>query len=218
MVPFHVSCLQNLRGSRWLMVPRGCAILHVPFRNQHLIHTTFPTSGGFEKPAIRAIMKSSDYFVRLFEKVSTTDNTPYICILAALKFRKEICGGEVSIRSYCERLAQEGGKHMAEIFGTEVLENESKTLGRCCFTMVRLPLSLSSLGVSASEGKVVAKWIQERTPAEYETYIPTKFYAGAFWSRISGQIYLTIADFEWATKILLELCKRAEAGEWKEGR
>lgn len=162
------------------MVPRGCAILYVPLWNQHLIRTTFPTSWGYERPVTRARMKTSHYFVRLFEKVSTIGNTQYICVLAALKFREEVCGGEAKIRSCCKRLAREGGRRIAEIIGTEVLENESKTVQRCCFINVRLPLKLSDLGISEYEGGKVAKWTQEKTPADYETYIPTKFYAGVF--------------------------------------
>ena len=80
---------------------------------------------------------------------------------------------------------------------------------------VRLPLSLEALGVDASKGKDVAKWMQELTPAENETYIPIKFYAGGFCCRISGQVYLTVEDFEWAAGALLRICERAKAGEWK---
>lgn len=177
---------------RWLMVPRGCALLYVPFANQHLIKTTFPTSGGYRPPEVRATMATSEYFVGLFVKVSTNDTTPYACIPAALKFRQDVCGGEDNIREYCGRMTREGGARMADIFSTEVLENGSQTLRRCCFTNVRLPLSLTELGATASEGTKIAKWIQEKTPEEYETYIPTNFYEGAFWSRVSGQVYLTV--------------------------
>lgn len=197
------------------MVPRGCALLYVPFENQHIIKTTFPTSGGYKPPAVRNTMSNAEYFVGLFVRVATNDTTQYVCIPTALKFRHEVCGGEENIREYCERIAFEGGMRMAEIFGTEVLENKSQTLRRCCFTNVKLPLSLHGLGVTASEGSKIAKWIQEKTPEEYDTYIPTKFFQGEFWSRVSGQIYLTLEDFEWAAKTLLELCRRAEAGEWR---
>ncbi|RYP42759.1 hypothetical protein DL768_010251 [Monosporascus sp. mg162] len=76
-----------------LMGPRGCTVLHVPLRDQRIIHT-FPTSWGCESPLERTEMESNDYFVRLFEKVSTTDNTPYLCVPAALKFREDVCGAK----------------------------------------------------------------------------------------------------------------------------
>ena len=198
------------------MTPRGCAVLYVPFRNQGLIRTTFPTSWGYEAPEARREMQQHDYFVRLFQKVSTTDNTPYLCVPQALKFRQEVCGGEAAIRAYCEKLARDGGEIMAEMLGTEVLSNKSGSLQQCCFVNVRLPLTPSEVATNPAEQARVAAWIKQRTPAEYETYIPTKLYAGAFWSRVSGQIYLTTSDFEWAARTLLELCERARAGEWKE--
>lgn len=197
------------------MVPRGCAVLYLPASNHHLIRTTFPTSWGYETPGTRESIKPTDYFVRLFLKVSTTDTTPFICIPAALKWRQEVCGGEERIREYCENVAREGGKLMSELLGTEVLGESSNSLQRCCFTNVRLPLTVAQLGVQEADGVRIAKWIQEEMPHKYETYIPTKFYAGAFWSRISGQVYLTLDDFEFAAQTLLELCRRAEAGEWK---
>lgn len=33
-------------------------------------------------------------FESLFEFVATSDDTPYLCIPAALHFRAEVCGGE----------------------------------------------------------------------------------------------------------------------------
>lgn len=196
------------------MVPRGCAVLYVPFRNQKLITTTIPTSWGYETPEERAKMDPREYFSRLFDKVSTIDNTPYCCVPLALKFRSSVCGGEAAIRAYCEVIARKGGDRMAEILNTEVLGSPESSFRRCCFVNVRLPLTLSDLGVDASSGREVARWMQELTPAEYETYIPIKFYAGGFWCRISGQVYLAVEDFEWAARVLLRICERARAGEW----
>ncbi|KXX73190.1 L-cysteine desulfhydrase [Madurella mycetomatis] len=200
---------------KWLMVPRGCAVLYVPFRNQKLISSTLPTSWGYEARDDRAKMGPLDYFSRLFDKVSTTDNTPYCCIPLALKFRSEICGGEARILKYCEDIARQGGAKMAEILDTEILGGSSSSFQHCCFTNVRLPLTLEELAIDESCGRKVAKWMQELTPAEYETYLPIKLYDGQFWCRISGQIYLTLDDFEWASRTLLQLCERAKKGEWK---
>lgn len=52
--------------ARWLMVPRGCAVLYVPAANHRLIQTTFPTSSGYEALATRELMKSSDDFLFAF--------------------------------------------------------------------------------------------------------------------------------------------------------
>jgi hypothetical protein len=155
-------------------------------------------------------MDATEYFVRLFEKVSTIDSTPYLCVPKALEFRQEVCGGEDAVRQYSEGIAADGGKCMAELLGTEVLPTSPSQA--CCFTNVRLPLR-----VNGDQGRRIAKWMQESTAPEYETYLPIKFYEGGFWCRLSGQIYLTMEDFEWAAKVLLELSDRARAGEWKTG-
>ncbi|KAH9894524.1 putative aminotransferase family protein [Xylariomycetidae sp. FL2044] len=204
---------------KWLMVPRGCAVLYVPYRNQHMIRTTLPTSWGYEAAQVRNNYDVNEYFVRLFEKISTTDNTPYLCVPKALEFRRTVCGGEANIRKYCQSVAAEGGSRLAESLGTEVMRiGSTGHIRDSCFTNVRLPLTLSEAGASAEEGSKVAKWMQERLPQEYQTYIPTKFYAGAFWSRLSGQIYLTAEDFAWAAGALKELCERAKRQEWKDGK
>ncbi|KAI1387442.1 PLP-dependent transferase [Hypoxylon trugodes] len=209
---------------KWFMVPRGCAVLYVPFHNQALIRTTYPTAEGYQPVAHREMMSRRSYFVNLFEKVSTIDTTPYICVIEALKFRNQVCGGEERVRNYCINLAKEGGELMAAILGTEVLENKTETLRNCYFTNVRLPLEVAETAeepdesgqamrkVPAKEAKAVADWITITTVEEFDTFIATRYYAGAFWIRLSSQIYLDKADFEWAANVLLDLCTRVRKG------
>ena len=50
---------------------------------------------------------------------------------------------------------------------------------------------------------------------EYSTFIAIIFYGKAWWVRLSAQVYLTIEDFEWAGKVLKEVCERVQKGRWK---
>lgn len=231
--------------SRWLYVPRGCAVFHVPARNQHLIRTSLPTSWGFRSrsdPTAKAPGQlhtvGSNPFVELFNKVATVDTTPYVCVPEALQFRDSICGGEESIRKYCQYIAQAGASLIAQILGTEVMSNCTQTLQNCCFANVRLPLTLVSPKfpkvqdaktiirqgianmdidheeqISIDEAPKLAKWITQRTVDDFDTMVPTKVHAGVIWARLSGQIYLELTDFERAGHMLKELCERAKRRE-----
>ncbi|KAI0020167.1 pyridoxal phosphate-dependent transferase [Xylariomycetidae sp. FL0641] len=57
----HID-LAHLGISLWLMVPRGGAVLYVPFRNQHMIRTTFPTSWNYENPKTRLANDTENFF------------------------------------------------------------------------------------------------------------------------------------------------------------
>ncbi|KAE8336407.1 hypothetical protein BDV24DRAFT_141959 [Aspergillus arachidicola] len=140
---------------KWLFVPRGCAVLHVPLRNQHLIRTTFPTSWGYIPPPSSGEItptatQGKSAFEYLFEYISTTDDTPWLCVPAAMKFRTEVCGGEDRIYAYLETLAREAGDIVARALGTEVMqepglkEGEASQLRRCGMATVRLPIAVSS--------------------------------------------------------------------------
>ncbi|KAK2831008.1 hypothetical protein FQN49_007089 [Arthroderma sp. PD_2] len=48
---------------------------------------------------------------------------------------------------------------------------------------------------------------------EYETMMPIFFFQGSWWVRASAQIFLEVSDFEWAGKMLLDLCERVGHGE-----
>ncbi|OAA56360.1 aminotransferase family protein [Niveomyces insectorum RCEF 264] len=181
---------------------------------------------------------STTYFTNLFQDVGTMDYSPWVCIPAALAFRRDVCGGEEAIRAYCFGLAREGGDRAAAILGTEVLDNPRSALRECCLVNVRLPLAIEPEGGDADEDGAAAAsttattttttsvlpraelqaafdWMRLRAAEESDTYFQILLYQGAFWVRFSAQIYLELADFEWGARVLLDLCKRVQQGEYK---
>lgn len=132
MIPLNLSELDadffTSNCHKWLYTPRGCALLHVPKRNQNLIRTTYPTSWGYVPPnssSIRQVLppsKQSD-FVKMFSYVATLDNTAYYCVPAAVNFRQNLCGGEERIYRYVRDNAQRGADLLALILGTEVMDD-----------------------------------------------------------------------------------------------
>lgn len=90
-------------------------------------------------------------FAELFAFVATVDTTPYLCVPEALRFRQVACGGEESIRHYCQDIAQIGGRRVAQILGTEVMQNSTCTLTNCSFVNVRLPLTFSTSPTAAPD-------------------------------------------------------------------
>jgi selenocysteine lyase/cysteine desulfurase len=160
-------------------------------------------------------------FVANFEFVGTIDNSPYLCVPTALKWRESI-GGEDAIRNYCQTLVRQAAQHVAQVLGTEVMENSTGTLGRCCLSNVRLPISLPKVqdvatkhGIDKEDvGIMVRDWMKKLSCEEYSTFIMIYWYGGVWWTRLSGQVYLEMKDFEWAAETLKDMCARAEKGEW----
>lgn len=185
---------------KWLFTPRSCAALYVPVRNQHLIRSTLPTGFNFlnkEKAA-----KTNNY-VANFAAVATTDDTPYLCIPAALEWRKRIVfgekTGEEAIMGYNKELARKGGQLVANILGTEVLDNEELTLGECAMTNVRLPVS------SGKCSDNVADCLNRTMDLRYDIAVNVYYYRQALWVRLSAQIYLELQHFEAAGRALMEV-------------
>lgn len=210
---------------KWLYVPRGCALLYVPERNQGLIRSTLPTSHGFQPlpsnsgPINNPLPPSTKSpFVTNFEFVGTVDNAPYICVPAALRFRESITwqgkSGEDAIISFSQNQAREAGKLVADILSTEVMQNAEGTLTRCNFANVRLPLDFATLAGGETQKAVkIAQWISSTLVDEYDTFIAIIYYGGALWARLSAQIYLTMDDWEWGANVLKQVCQRVDKGE-----
>ncbi|KAI6819844.1 PLP-dependent transferase [Hortaea werneckii] len=210
---------------KWLHVPRGCAVFYAPERNQDLIRTTLPTSWGFVEKAGKTAPSplppnAKSPYVALFEYTATTDNAPYLCVPAALQWRKNLSWkgkqGEEAVMGYGLWVAQEGAKLIAKSLGTEVMDNDQGTLTKCMLQNIRLPLSLDKLtSGDAAQATKIAQWIAKVQVDEYNMFVAIYFYAGSWWVRVSGQVYLTLEDFEYGAKALEEICQRVEKGEWK---
>ncbi|RMZ87739.1 hypothetical protein DV736_g5030, partial [Chaetothyriales sp. CBS 134916] len=308
---------------KWLYTPRGCALLHVPKRNQHLIRTTYPTSHGYMPPPgthmPRLVLPPSNNstFVTLFQNIATADNSPFYCVPAALNFRQKLCkGGEEGIYEYIRDIAQRGADLLALVLGTEVMDELDegkglKTMGSteandrretknwagslrdCAMSNVLLPIYIagantvgsiaagpggagsagglsplygqgrkSSYGFSSahlgagkasspirieapsvswikasevnsspmaspsigapSTGPIIIRkedvekhrvWMERTLVEEFNTFAIIYEYNGKMWTRVSGQIYLELRDFEWLGGVLKELCERVRSGE-----
>ncbi|KAK6853633.1 Hercynylcysteine sulfoxide lyase [Apiospora arundinis] len=219
---------------KWLFVPRGCAVLYVPVRHQGLIRSSVPTSHGYVTtqpsangtPRFNPLPKSKNSpFVNQFEFTGTIDCAPYLCVADAVRWRRDVLGGEDKILQYTEALAREGGKRAAAILGTEILENSTGTLGRCGMTNVALPVQIVQGGssssteagkdgaISVAEVPTVRQWILKTLMEDYNTFIPLFQGDGKIWARMSAQVYLEEEDFDWAGRTLLEISQRIAKGE-----
>jgi len=212
---------------KWLHVPRGCAVLYVPRRRQALVRTTLATSHGFvgdsggggRPPRPNPLPPSAkSAFVANFEFVGTLDNAPYLCVADAIRWRAEVLGGEAAVREYTWGLARRGGARVAEMLGTEVMENREGTLGRCAMVNIGLPVWIGKreggkpgdLVVSETEAAPLKEWLHETIIADHSTFIQVFLYRGRFWVRLSAQVYLDMDDFEFAGRVLQEMCPRLE--------
>lgn len=225
---------------KWLHVPRGCAVFYVPLRNQGLIKSTLPTSHGYvsEKGTrFNPLPPSSkSVFVNNFEFVGTIDDSPYLCVKDSIRWREEVLGGEEKILAYLWKLAKEGGKKVAEILGTEVMDNSTGTLTDCAMVNVALPLWVNrdadekekaeaetngepktTATIPAEDANVATNWVLRTFMSDYNTFIVVYLYRGRWWTRLSAQVYLDMEDFEWAGKTLKEVCERAANGEYLAG-
>lgn len=155
-------------------------------------------------------------FEILFDFVATIDVSPYLCIAEALRFRREVCGGEEKIMKYCQDLSDGAARLGAEILGTEVMQNREGTLTRCFMVNVKLPLSIGSdeSAVPEKDTYAVAVWMTSRIADEYDMYSPVFVHANQFWTRWSGQIYLELGDFVKGAEALKAMCERVRAGEY----
>ncbi|KAF7593013.1 hypothetical protein BBP40_012172 [Aspergillus hancockii] len=164
---------------------------------EHLIRTTFPTSWGFIPRPTSSAPATQDKatksaFEYLFEYVATADDTPYLCVLPAMKFRIEVCGGEEKIYAYLEKLAREGSDIIAQTLGTEVMQEPGLKEGE------------------SSLVPVITTWFRDTLINRYGTFVPVFQYGGWLWMRLSAQVYLDRGDFEWLAGVLNECCAKIE--------
>lgn len=193
---------------KWLMTSRSCAVFYCPVRNQALMRSTLPTSHGFiPRPSQEGALDSTkpdgekSEFVSQFDFVGTADNSAFLTLEEAIRWRREVCGGERKIQDYCTALARRGGQRVADILGTRVLDNQSHTLSACFMVNILLPIT------KPTDALDITEWMQQRMVKRHRTFMPVFPFQGSWWVRLSAQVYLEDSDFEWAGWTLKELCE-----------
>ncbi|OCH92527.1 PLP-dependent transferase [Obba rivulosa] len=195
---------------KWLYAKRGCAALYVSKRNQYLIKSSIPTSNEYVSPRDPRPLPpgvEGTNFVVQHEWTGTMDFIPSLSIKAALDFRKWL-GGESVINEYCHKLAIDGGKKLAEVMGTKVMDET----GALTLNMVNVLLPLP---VQSREGEVYSKdtlraindQLMEKLLLKWNTYAAHYFHAGGWWCRCSAQVWNEISDFEYLGKAFTAVCE-----------
>lgn len=169
----------------------------------------------------------------MFEFAGTIDRSPYLCIQAAKEYRQYVLGGESRIMKYIQDISQRGAQIIAGMLGTEVLDNNGRTLTKCALQNIRLPIGIRSreryISPKEREGKVetvlvddhkkalLTHYLQRVMSQEFNTFIPVILYRGNWYARVSGQVYLDEEDFRFGGRVLLDLVERVKNGLFLSG-
>ncbi|PSR75560.1 hypothetical protein PHLCEN_2v9040 [Hermanssonia centrifuga] len=189
---------------KWLYAKRGCAVLYVPLSNQHIIKSSVPTSHDYPSPG----ESSDNRFVSQHEWTGTMDQVPYLSVTPAIAFRKWL-GGEDKINSYCHNLAIEGGKRLAELLNTQVMDKTGELTLNMTNVMLPLPFETSESKQLYPPEIVskIAETFQNQFFNKWNTHPGIYFHGGGWWTRCSVQVWLEISDFEYVAKVLNTICE-----------
>ncbi|KAG5641881.1 hypothetical protein DXG03_004021 [Asterophora parasitica] len=165
---------------KWLSAKRAVAVLYVPKRNHDVIKTSLPTSHSY------ALWES-------FTGIRSLN------MAQALDFRNWL-GGEHKINEYSHALALEGGKRLAEILGTRVMDPD----GELTLNMVNVELPFP--GTIRPTEKLVVKF-QRKLLEEKKAFSAFYYHNDRWWTRCSAQIWNELEDFEKLGNIWVEACQ-----------
>ncbi|KAI0666932.1 PLP-dependent transferase [Trametes maxima] len=192
---------------KWLYAKRGCAALYVPKRNQYIIKSSIPTSHNYVPRGCLKERGKCTHFVMQHAWTGTPDHTSYATVPDALAFR-EWLGGEKAINGYCHQLALSGGKRLAEILGTRLMDQTGKhTLN---MPNIQLPLPVESIRGELYEPDMIPEinvYLRDKLLDEWKTYVVHYFHAGAWWCRCSPQVFNELSDFEYLGAALIVVCR-----------
>ncbi|KAK4684179.1 hercynylcysteine S-oxide lyase, partial [Tremellales sp. Uapishka_1] len=173
----------------------------------------YPMGGrdwAFQRQVSGSLLSSSMVFSRIlqYDWTGTNDWGPCMSVLDAIAFRKSI-GGEERIMKYCHSLAVAGGKRVAKILGTDVIENEERNLTAC---MVNVNLPTCPDPKDDDEQRKQLTFFED---AHFEANCFSAVYRhdGKWIARFSAQVWNGLEDFEYIAKVLLKACEGIAQGK-----
>lgn len=98
---------------------------------------------------------------------------------------REWVGGEEQINAYCRDLAREGGKRIAEVMGTHIMDASPEAEQTLNMVNVELPL----YDVPADKIDFAQDTFRDKLLLEHKVYAAHFYHNGKFWTRLSAQIY-----------------------------
>ncbi|KAH9479107.1 Hercynylcysteine sulfoxide lyase [Psilocybe cubensis] len=163
----------------------------------HIVRSAIPTSALYSSP-----LEPVHYgFAKQFEWTGTIDWTRCLTVPDALDFRKWM-GGEEKINAYCHDLAINGGKILAQIFGTSMMDPD----GELTLNMVNVELPLSG-NITAPLGVKMHASLLHKMLVEKKAFAALFYHNGRWWIRCSAQVWNESEDFEKIGKLWLQACK-----------
>ncbi|KAI0326635.1 PLP-dependent transferase [Cubamyces sp. BRFM 1775] len=192
---------------KWLYAKRGCAVLYVPRRNQYIIKSSIPTAFEYYSPGSPEAKATGPNFAKQHDWTGATDFVHYLTIPDALAFR-EWLGGEKAINAYCHKLAMDGQKVLAEVMGTQVMDETGELTLNMPNVALPLPAEKTPGEVYTREQlKQIDLFLREQLLNKWKTYAAHYFHAGRWWCRCSAQVFNEVSDFEYLGKAFNAMCK-----------
>lgn len=198
---------------KWLSAHRGVAFLYTSVRNQSLA-LAIPTSHEYISPNLpkptgpRLLPTNAPTnYVSSWEWTGTQDLSNYLTIPAALEFRRWM-GGEDAIIAYNTDLAQKAGKIVSSILGKgsvvmEVPNPTEEDKLTACMVNVSIPITPTpsqKKGEQGNELAFLAAKLQNKLMNTEDTFVMFYVHGGKIWIRLSAQVWLEEADFEWVAE------------------
>lgn len=185
---------------KWLFVPRGCAFIYVDKKHHRVIHTS-PISHLYlpddvvladELEETRLVDRFAFYSTHFYASVAVVDE--------ALKFRKEVCGGEEAIQKYCLELALAAANAAAAKWGTSVLGQQEDGLVPTATAMINVEVPMPAEAITAATANFPA-FLDSLLPTHFDTFktfVPLVPHNGKVYARFLGMVYNELSDYEQA--------------------
>ncbi|CAO3612403.1 unnamed protein product [Cunninghamella echinulata] len=180
---------------KWFFVKRGNCVIYISKQQKGFIHpsTINVAYQHHDNPC------DTSSFENEFASPGTMDHATFLAIPEAFQYRESL-GGEEAIMAYNHDLAVRGGALVADILGTQVMENDDKTL---TVAMVNVELPLKTTLPESEIGKTIIK----KLIYEHNTMASPFKNNGRWWIRLCAQVYLELDDFKKGGEAILKVCQ-----------